>query len=152
MKTTKYIPVLGLALIFATVSAGYSKKAEDQNSQQLKVAMIKYQVNIHLAVDKPICNIYWVKIIDETGHLVAPTQLFIPGKNLYTFYSYKKENVFKERGTKRIAMLSTDPKFGNLECGNNLFTPSDVKAGFFLMGQTYTFDLYPLWDSRTDRN
>jgi hypothetical protein len=152
MKTIKYISVLSLALIFVTVSTAYSKKVEDQNSQQLKVAMIKYQVNIHLAVDKPMCNIYWVKIVDETGRLVAPTQLFVPGKNLYTFYSYKKENVFKERGTKRIAMLSTDPKFGNLECGTNLFTPSAVKTGFFLMGQTYTFDLYPKWDLITDRN
>jgi hypothetical protein len=152
MKTTKYFSVLSLALIFASITAGFSNRGEKPIIQSLKVPMIRYQVNVHLASDKFICNTYWVEIKDETGRLIAPAQMFVPGKILYTFYSTKKESVYRERGTKRVAMLTIDPKIRNLECENNLFTPWDVKTGLFLLGQTYTFDLYPVWDLQTDKN
>lgn len=152
MKTINNFSVLGLALIFVGITAGFSKKSEDQNTKLSKVPMIRYQVNVHLYSDKPICTTYWVQITDETGRQVAPAQIFIPGKNLYTFYSDSKERGFRERGSKRIAMLVTNPKFGNLECENKLFTPADAKSGLFLRGQTYSFDLFPVWDLQTDKN
>jgi hypothetical protein len=152
MKTIKYFSILSLALIFTAATTSFSNKGEKPNAQSLKVPVIRYQVNVHLASDKVICNTYWVEIKDETGALVAPVQIFIPGKIQYTFYSYKKESVYRERGTKRIAMLTVDPKIRNLECENNLFTRWDVKTGLFLLGQTYTFDLYLAWDLQTDKN
>ena len=152
MKTIKYFSVLSLAVIFASVNAGFSNKGERPDAQSVKVQAIRYQVNVHVAHDKAICNTYWVQIKDEAGRLVAPAQMFVPGKILYTFYTYKKESVYKERGSKRIAMLTIDPKVRNLECENNLFTRWDVKSGLFVMGQTYSFDLYPVWDLQTDKN
>jgi hypothetical protein len=152
MKTIKYFSVLSLVLFFLAATAGFSNKGEKPKAQSVKVLVIRYQVNVHFASDKVICNTYWVEIKDETGNLVAPAQIFVPGKIQYTFYSYKKESVYKERGTKRVAMLTMDPRVRNLECENNLFTRWDVKTGLFLLGQTYTFDLYPAWDLHTDKN
>jgi len=152
MKTIKFFSIMSLALIFVVATEGFSKKGENPNAQSLKVQMIRYQVNIHLASDNVICNTYWVQILDETGRLVAPAQVFIPGKNQYTFYSNSKESVFKERGTRRVAMLTTNPRVMNLECEVYLFSRSDVKTGIFLRGHTYSFDLYPEWHFQTDKN
>jgi hypothetical protein len=152
MKTIKIFSVLSLAMIFAGVSAGFSKNSGKENIQVSRVPMIKYQVNVHLAADKAICNTYWVQLTDETGRLVAPAQIFVPGKNLYTFYSENKERSVRERGSKRVAMLVISQYVRNLECENNLFTRPDVKTGLFLSGETYSFDLFPAWDLQTDKN
>lgn len=152
MKTSKYFSVLSLALIFAGVTAGFSTKVEDQNSQISKVPMIRYQVNVHLASDKAICNTYWIQVTDENGRLVAPAQVFVPGKIQYAFYSESKDRAVRERGTKRVAMLVTDPKIRNLECEINLFSLPNVRTGSFLPGHTYSFDLIPEWDLQTDKN
>jgi hypothetical protein len=153
MKTTNNLSALGLALIFVGITAGFSKKVADINTSQVfRGPTITYLVNVHVSADIPLCNSYLVQITDETGRLVAPAQPFVLGKNLYTFYSVSKERGYRERGTKRIAMLVTNTKFGALECDNKLYAQADVKSGLFVVGQTYTFNLFPFVDLSADRN
>ena len=145
MKTIKFFSVLSLVLIFAGVNAVYSgNRITNKPKQLIKVTTIRYEVNINFWDVIDLCNTYWVRVTDETGRLVAPAQIFVPGMNQYTFYSESKERALKERGSKRIAMLVISPYLRNLECENNLFTLMDVKTGLFLKGQIYSFDLFPL--------
>jgi hypothetical protein len=152
MKTTKLLSVISLALIFAGITAGFSTKVETSNTMISTASVVTYKVIVHLTADKPICNTYWIQIINETGRLVAPAQMFVPGKSQYNFYSASKESGIRERGGKRIAMLIIDPKLRNLECENNMTANPDVKTGLFLKGQTYIFNLFPVWDLQTDKN
>ena len=152
MKTTKFFSLLSLALIFIGVTSGFCKNIENPSAQDSKLAITRYLVNIHLAADKPVCNTYWIQITDETGRLVAPAQIFVPGISQYSFYSNIKERGFRERGTKRIAMLIKAPVGGYLDCVNNLFARPDTKTGIFLLGKTYNFDLFPVWETHIDVN
>jgi hypothetical protein len=141
MKTLKFFSVLSLALIFAGVNAVYSNNLLIGNTKYLNKATIRYEVTIHLSSGINICNnnLYLVQVKDERGRLVAPAQTFVPGINKYVF----NETVSVE-GRLRVAMLVLPSNVDPFVCQNNLITKPDVKIGPFLLGQTYSFDLYPL--------
>ena len=87
MKTAKFFSVLSLAIIFTSVTFGSSNGLDNRNSQVSIMPGITYQVVIHFSgFTKDICNPYLVQILDETGRLVAPAQVFIKGINKYVFY------------------------------------------------------------------
>jgi hypothetical protein len=139
MKTTKLFSVLSLAIIFTCVTVSYSNDFDKGNSQSSIIPGITYQVVIHLpAFTKGICNPYLVQILDETGHLVTPAQIFIKGINKYVFY----EKV-PALGRTMMAVLIPVGYPEHFVCPNDFFTLPDVKLAPFETGQTYLFDLYP---------
>jgi hypothetical protein len=139
MKTTKLFSVLSLALIFTGVSAGFSKDIVTSNPKGSVMPVITHQVSIHFQeFSKDICNPYLVQIIDESGRLVAPAQVFIKGINKYVFYEKGPA-----LGRTRMAVLIPVAYPQHFVCPNDFFTLPDTKMGPFKTGQTYTFDLYP---------
>jgi hypothetical protein len=138
MKTTKFFSVLSLALIIFGVTTGYSRKTDFPGTKNQKGAAIIHNVIVHTTISKNICNVYLVKVSDETGRLVAPPQIFVPGVSKYVF----NENV-NLKGRKRIATLELSLYPGHYTCPNDFFTPPDVEVGPFENGQILTFDLYP---------
>ena len=137
MKATKIISVLSLVLIFAAVSTVYSAGIEPKNNQVLPGTVTRYQVNVVFSSEKPLCNMYLVKIIDGNGRLVAPAQPYILGVSRYEF---------TERGLatgKRIAVLVKNQYGDPIACPTELFTKPAVLNAPFVIGQTYRFDLFP---------
>ena len=144
MKTIKIIPVLSLALIFATVNAAFSGTIKP-GSTEPTVKNIKYQVNVHLASDLNLCNTYLIQVVDENGLLVAPPQTFVPGISSYTFISLPQAiGILRPIGwkTKRTAMLISAGS-PEIDCSVDLVTRPDSKFGTFISGQTYYFNLFP---------
>jgi hypothetical protein len=142
MKTAKIYSLLSFALIFFGVTTGFAKKTDFPDTKSSKSVGIIHQVYIHPTISKDMCNTYLVKVSDETGRLVAPPQIFVPGVNKY---------VFNEKGTvkgrQRIAMLELSLYAGHYTCPNDIFTPPDVKVGPFEIGQIIMYDLYPRAES-----
>ena len=138
MKTTKIISVLGLSLILAATTAGFSKNVQKSDLKGSTAPGIRYQVNVHLSTEKSICNTYLVQVVDETGRLVAAPQVFVPGVTSYAFMDTGNGS-----GNKRIAMLVMATYPSHFVCANDLFTTPDVENGPFLLGRSYAFDLYP---------
>ena len=139
MKTTKLFSVLSLLFIFAGFTAGLSKDFDNRNSQASMMPGITHQVVIHFqSLSKDICNPYLVQILDETGRLVAPAQVFIKGINKYVFYEKAPA-----LGRTRMAVLTPVAYPQHFVCPNDFFTLPDTKMGPFKTGQTYNFDLYP---------
>jgi hypothetical protein len=142
MKAAKYSTVVGIALIIFGMTTGFSRKTDFPGTRNQNGPAIIYHVIIHPAISKSICNTYLVKVSDETGHLVAPPQIFIPGVNKYLFYEFNTA-----KGRNRVATLELSLYPGHYTCPNDFFTPPDVKVGPFEIGQIYTFDLYPRAES-----
>ena len=139
MKTTKIFSIITLVIMFTGVTAGFSKDFGDRKSQPSMMPGITHQVVIHFqALTKDICNPYLVQIIDETGRLVAPAQVFIKGINKYAFYEKAPA-----LGRTRMAVLIPVGYPRHFVCPNDFFTLPDVKMGPFKTGQTYMYDLYP---------
>ena len=139
MKTTKLFSVLSLAIIFSGVSVGFSKDIVTSNSKVSMMPVITHQVSIHFQeLSKDICNPYLVQIVDETGRLLAPAQVFIKGINKYVFYEKGPA-----LGRTRMAVLIQVAYPQHFVCPNDFFTLPDTKMGPFKTGQIYTFDLYP---------
>ena len=141
MKTTKFFSVLSLALIFVGVTSGFSKNFENLKAKNLQGTGIRYQVAIHPELSTAPCNTYLVQIVDETGSLVAPAQVFVLGVNKYVFY--EKVSAMGSMYPRRVAKLIPIKYPEHYVCAYPLFTLPDVKIGPFLSGQTYNFDLYP---------
>ncbi|MCX6304673.1 MAG: hypothetical protein NT040_06880 [Bacteroidetes bacterium] len=144
MKTTKFISVLSLALIFASataVFAGIPEKPAPRDDN----AIIRFQVNIHLSADLNISGTYLVQLVDAAGRLVAPPQPFAPGIRSYTFlYDVRPNGIFYERGwkTKITAMLT--PALASEHIGlAELVTRPVTLVGPFATGHTYYFNLFP---------
>jgi hypothetical protein len=139
MKTKNFFSVLSLAIIFTGITAGFSNGVENRNSQASIMPGITHQVIIHFsALSKDVCNPYLVQIVDETGRLVAPAQVFIKGINKYVFYEKAPA-----LGRTRMAVLIPVSYPQHFVCPNDFFTLPDVKMSPFKSGQIYTFDLYP---------
>ena len=147
MKTTKFFSILSLALIFVGVTAGFSKKVEPPSSKSLQNTGIIYQVSIHTDLSATPCNTYLVQIVDETGRLVAPPQVFSLGINKYSFN--EKISTVTNVHSRRVAMLISVKYPDHYVCTSPLFTLPDVKTGPFWAGQTYIFNLYPKNQSQT---
>jgi hypothetical protein len=139
MKTTKFFSVLSLVLIFAAANTVYADNNKPDKFKKASQTTIKYQVAIHLSLGISTCNTYYVQITDETGRLVAPAQIFVPGVNKYVF-----NEAISVQGRARIASLVLPSNFDPYACLNNLITRPDVKVGPFFFGLTYSFDLFPL--------
>jgi hypothetical protein len=139
MKTTKFFSALSLAIIFSGITAGFSTGFENRNSKVSMMPGITHHVIIHLpGITKDICNPYLVQLLDETGRLVAPAQVFIKGINKYVFYEKAPA-----LGRIRMAVLVPVSYPQHFVCPNDFFTLPAVNMGPFMTGQTYTFDLYP---------
>ena len=141
MKTTKFFSILSLALIFVGITSGFSKNVEILNSQTVQVTGIRYQVTVHTNFMVSPCVPYLVQVVDETGRLVAPAQVFAPGRNIYIFN--EKFSVLQIVNPRREALLVPVIYPELYICPNPLYTLPDVKRGPFLAGETYNFDLYP---------
>jgi hypothetical protein len=137
MKTTKFYTVLSLVVIFATFSSAFAGGIEKIKSEPSVIGGIRYQVNVNISIEKPLCNTYLVEIRDGQGHLVAPAQRYISGVSRYTF---------SERGPAegvRVACLVRSQYGDRYICEYELFTTPAAVTGHFENGQTYRFDLFP---------
>ena len=139
MKTTKFLAVLSLALIFAGVNTVYSKGDNEKPNVKPK-ASIRYEVTVHLALPLGVnlCNTYWVRMTDGWGRPVAPDQRFVPGVSKYVF----NESI-SSPGNVRVASLVLPSNVDPYSCGNTLVTKPDAKRDTFKAGRTYSFELYP---------
>jgi len=106
-------------------------------SDTVAVRIVYYQVNVNLRPGKPLCNIYWVEMLDAFGRLVAPKQTFIPGTKTYIFTEQ-----IQQRSGLRVARLVRAPG-SNIACDTELFTSPAMRTIEFRNMETYTFDLYP---------
>jgi len=140
MKTTKFFSVLSLALIFLGINTSSAKNLLTDNPKGPHAASVTYDVYVHLVGDNNICNVYLVQVTDETGHLVAPVKRYVPGVTKYTF---NEPGLVRARV--RIAKMVRAEYPNHYVCVNDLITAPATKQGPFLMGHTYTFDLYPQW-------
>jgi len=140
MKTTKFFSVLSLALIFLGINTSSAKNLLTDNPKGPHAASVTYDVYVHLVGENNICNVYLIQVTDETGHLVAPVKRYVPGVTKYTF---KEPGLV--RGRVRIAKMVRAEYPNHYVCVNDLITVPAAKQGPFLMGHTYTFDLYPQW-------
>ena len=137
MKTTKKFSVLSLALIFIAATSGYSAAIDKKNDEISANTMIRYQVNIKISGEKPLCNMWLVKILDQNGRMVAPAKPYSTNVTSYTFF---------ERGPAegtRIAVLVKYQYGDHFNCATELFTTPAIITGKFMAGQTYRFDLFP---------
>ena len=141
MKTTKFLSVLSVALIVFGVYQGFSKKYEAPNYRIAPTSSIVYDVIIHPNFSTNPCGSYLVEIVNETGRLVAPAQVFKPGTDKYTFNEIFTAGQIEQ--SRRVAMLVPVVFPGDFVCEFPLITPPDVKTGSFIVGQTYIFNLYP---------
>jgi hypothetical protein len=139
MKTTTFLSVLSLALIFAGVNAVYANKLLSDNPNTPHTASVSYDVYIHLVAGNDLCNVYLVQVTDEKGRLVAPFQIY---NHSVTKYNFHEQGPM--RGKLRIASLVKVTYPNHFVCVNDLTTPPATKEGPFLMGHTYSFDLYPI--------
>jgi hypothetical protein len=135
MKTTRIFSAIALlVLLSATLSAsaiGDSKGTITVNP------VIRHEVNVVSDPDKGVCNTWLVEIRDGNGRIVAPAQVYVPGKSKYVFY---------ERGPStgvRIAVIVLAPFHSHWVCERELFTKPAILTGTFEPGRTYRYDLYP---------
>jgi len=140
MKTTNFFSVLSLALIFTGVSTVYSNNLLTGNSQQVSNATTRYEVTIHLSLGVNICNTYFVQVTDETGRLVAPAQIFVPGISKYVF----TESISVPARVRLVAKLVLPSNVNPFGCPIILTTEPNVILGPFKIGRTYSFDLFPI--------
>ena len=140
MKTAKFFSFLSLALIFSGINTAYPKNVMTDNPNGPQTASVSYDVYVHLVGDNNLCNVYLVQVTDEKGRLVAPVKRYEPGVTKYNFHEQGLV-----RGRLRIANLVRAEYPNHFVCVNDLITAPAVKEGPFLMGHTYSFDLYPAW-------
>jgi hypothetical protein len=138
MKTTKLFSVLSLVLIFAGANTIYADNNPISKSKKPGVPNIRYEVAIHLSLGATFCNTYLVQVTDESGRLVAPPEIFVPGTSKYVF-----NELFSVPGRARIASLVLPANVDPYICPSNLITKPDVKMGPFLPGHTVSFNLFP---------
>ncbi|MFZ4520551.1 MAG: hypothetical protein ACOYNC_02530 [Bacteroidales bacterium] len=141
MKTTKIFSIFSLALILTAAITSFSAPIDKKNDQVSVRTMIRYQVNITLSADKPICNMWLVKIVDQNGRQIAPAKPFISGVSGYEFFERGPVN-----GT-RLAVLVRDLQGDHYVCETELHTAPSAITGKFLDGQTYRFELVPSFQS-----
>jgi hypothetical protein len=141
MKTAKFFSLLSLALIFAGVNTVFSNNVLTDNPQKSTRPVIRYEVTVHLSSGFNTCNssLYLIQVTDETGSLVAPAKIFVPGNSKYVF-----NETVTHKGKLRVATLILPSNIDPFACPNPLITQPGVMVGPFIPGQTYSFDLYPV--------
>jgi len=141
MKTAKFFSLLSLAMIVAGVNTVFSNNVLTDNPQKSTRPVIRYEVTVHLSSGFNTCNssLYLIQVTDETGRLVAPAKIFVPGNSKYVF-----NETVTHKGKLRVANLVLPANIDPFACPNSLITKPDVRMGPFIPGQTYSFDLYPV--------
>jgi hypothetical protein len=137
MKTTKFFSALSLALVIFAATSAFAGGIDKKDGQIALTNVVKHHVNINLNLDRKICNVYLVEILNEKGQLAAPAKTYVPGVTSYDFY---------ERGPAtgvRIAVLVLAPVYSHFSCDTELFTQPSLVKGPFDAGTTYRYDLYP---------
>jgi hypothetical protein len=147
MKTTKRLTVLSLILIFIGLNSVYSSDGLIGNPQMTRKINIKYEVNVYLFSRIELCNTYLVQVTDETGRLVAPPKVFVPGISRYVFAEDGPA-----QGRVRVAMLVLAPDVDPVACPIQIGARPDVKMGPFVPGQTYPFVLRLLVKAPLDKD
>jgi hypothetical protein len=147
MKTTKFFAILSLLLISVGVTSLFSNNNLVDKPQITRKINIKYEVNVYLFSRIDLCNTYLVEVTDETGRLVAPPKVFVPGISRYVFAEDGPA-----QGKVRVAMLVMAPDVDPYDCSTHIAARPDVKMGPFLQGQTYPFVLRPLLKAPLDKN
>ena len=137
MKTTKLFSALGLALIIFAATSAFSGNIDKKDGQISVNTMVRHHVNVNLSLDRKICNVYLVEILNEKGQLAAPAKTYVPGVTSYDFY----ERV-PATGV-RIAVLVLAPVYSHFSCDTELFTQPALVKGPFEAGITYRYDLNP---------
>jgi hypothetical protein len=138
MKAIKFFSVLSIVTIIAGTTAIYSVNNPNNKSQKPGPATIRYEVAIHFSFGISPCNTYLVQVTDETGRLVAPPKIFIPGTSKYVF-----NELFSVPARVRIASLVLPNNMDPFICPNFMITKPDVEMGPFLPGRIVSFNLYP---------
>ena len=133
MKTTRYIAILSLVMIFADAYAG--NLAGDRPGMTKK-DNIRYVVNVILNSRIDLCNTYYIQVTDETGRLVAPPRIYDPSMQKYTFTESGPAS-----GKLRVAQLVMAKDVDPYYCQVHINARPDVKIGPFLQGETYSFVL-----------
>jgi len=147
MKTTKFVTILSLILLFAGINSLFSNNNLTDKQQITRKINIKYEVNVYLFSRIDLCNTYLVQVTDETGRLVAPPKTFVPGISRYVFAEDGPA-----QGKVRVAMLVMAPDVDPYVCSTHIGARPDVKMGPFLQGQTYPFVLRPILKAPLDKN
>jgi hypothetical protein len=146
MKTTKLFTVLSLILIFVGINTVYPGNGLIDKPQMTRKINIKYEVNVYLFSRIDLCNTYLVQVTDETGRLVAPPKIFVPGVSRYIFAEEGPA-----QGKVRVAMLLIAPDADPYICPIHIGARPDVKMGPFLQGETYPFVLRPILTAPLDK-
>jgi hypothetical protein len=147
MKAIKIISVLSLVLIFAAANTVYSSGKVSDKPQMTKKISIRYEVDVFLFSRIDLCNTYFVQVTDESGRLVAPPKVFVPGIQKYIF-----SEDGPAQGKVRVAMLILAQDVDPYLCPVHIGARPDVKMGPFLLGQTYPFTLRVLVKAPLDKD
>jgi hypothetical protein len=147
MKTANLFSALCLVFVLAGVNRAYSSDGSTDKPQITKQTNIRYEVNVYLFSRIDLCNTYLIQVTDETGRLVAPAKIFVPGKQSYIF-----SETGPATGKLRVAMLVLAPDIDPYVCSTHLGARPDVKIGPFVPGQTYPFVLRPILTAPLDKN
>ena len=136
MKATKFFQIFSLVLILSgmvTVSASAINESSVPSFSQ--VPPVTYVVNIAQGNNpEGFSCTYYVVIVDERGHRVAPAELFRYGVWSYTFKEYGKVS------GSRTALMVKDPM---MLCPKTyIFAPQTI-TGPFGIGKTFIFNLSP---------
>jgi hypothetical protein len=100
-------------------------------------ATVNYQVEVGMTADIEPCGTYLVEMINWHGNLVAPAQLWIPGKDKYFFTEQTHAGM-----DFRIARLVRVLPVGKEEfCPTSLKAVPDLKNLNLSDGDTYFFKL-----------
>ncbi len=120
-----------------SLKAGSPNSAGTETPEENSTKIVVYVVNVNFQLDKPLCDLYYVEILDANGQMVAPKQSYIPGTKTYYF----KEQI-RQRSGIRVAhlILSPNPTF---TCETRLYTSPAPKRIEFKNMEKYLFDLYP---------
>ena len=140
MKSTKILSVVGLALMFMWASAGFSGNIDGPKAKAPGITGIIYKVIIHPEFAANPGGTYLIQVVDGSGHLVVPPQVWVPGINIYTFN--EKLTTGGNNLSRRAAMMIS-VKGPVLPNSSPFFTVPDVKVGPFWGGIVYIFNLYP---------
>ena len=148
MKSTKILSVVGLALMFMWASAGFSGNIDGPKAKAPGITGIIYKVIIHPEFAANPGGTYLIQVVDGSGRLVAPPQVWVPGVNVYTFN--EKFTAVGDNHARRAAMMIS-VKGPVLPDSSPLYAVPDVKVGPFWGGIVYIFNLFPKSPEREAR-
>jgi hypothetical protein len=147
MKATKIFSVLSFLMLFIGINTAYSGDGLTDQPKMTRKINIKYEVNVYLFSRIELCHTYLVRVTDETGRLVAPAKIFVPGISRYMFAEDGPA-----QGRVRVAELVMVPDVDPITCSTQFGARPDVKMGPFVPGQTYPFVLRPLVKAPLDKD